>query len=132
MSEWDREKSSARDAYDGPDFEGHWKNMKASVLSEFEEAKAAADDRDGASFRAGVASALDEGENDGEDENGFDDDGEDDSFNPRPHGDWAETIVKVDRTQKVTKGGTIMTYRCLIITGNGKGAGGFGMGKGQR
>jgi len=69
-------------------------------------------------------------DDDGERENGFDEQDEN-HFNTPPHGDWAETIVRVDRTQKVTKGGTIMTHRCLMICGNGKGAGGFGVGKGQ-
>ncbi|GMH95093.1 hypothetical protein TrST_g1572 [Triparma strigata] len=69
-------------------------------------------------------------DDDGERENGFDSSNLN-TFNPEPLGDWAETIVKVDRTQKVTKGGTIMTHRCLMICGNGKGAGGFGVGKGQ-
>ena len=85
-----------------------------------------------ADFRSSVEGSInaDGEEDDEEDESGFEDT-IDDAFNPRPHKDWAETIVKVDRTQKVTKGGTVMTYRCLIITGNGKGAGGYGMGKGQ-
>jgi len=48
----------------------------------------------------------------------------------KPAGDWAELIVKVDRVQKVTKGGVIMSNRCLVTIGNNKGAGGFGMGKG--
>jgi len=52
-------------------------------------------------------------------------------FNPAPRGDWAETIVKVDRVQKVTRGGVIMKYRSLVVAGNNKGAGGYGVGKGE-
>jgi len=45
-------------------------------------------------------------------------------------GKWAETIVKVDRVQKVVRGGTIMKYRALVVVGNLMGAGGFAYGKG--
>ena len=44
-------------------------------------------------------------------------------------GRWAETIVKVDRVQKVVKGGTIVKYRALVAVGNLMGAGGFAYGK---
>lgn len=46
-------------------------------------------------------------------------------------GMWASTIIKVDRVQKVIKGGVIMTYRTLVVVGNGTGAGGYGMGRGK-
>lgn len=46
-------------------------------------------------------------------------------------GKWAETIVSVDRVQKVTTGGVEMTYRTLVVIGNANGAGGFGMGRAQ-
>jgi len=71
-------------------------------------------------------------EEDWEDDGEIKDSGEDDNpFNPAPIGDWGETIVKVDRVQKVTKGGTIVKYRSLVVCGNNKGAGGYGVGKGE-
>jgi len=48
-----------------------------------------------------------------------------------PAGKFAETIVKVDRVQKVVRGGTIMRYRALVVVGNLVGAGGFAFGKGH-
>ena len=48
-----------------------------------------------------------------------------------PEGRWAETIVKIDRVQKVVRGGTIMRYRALVAVGNLMGAGGFAFGKGH-
>jgi hypothetical protein len=33
----------------------------------------------------------------------------------QPHHDWSETVIRVDRVQKVTKGGTILRYRCLVV-----------------
>eukprot|EP00615_Pteridomonas_danica_P008349 CAMPEP_0114358844 /NCGR_PEP_ID=MMETSP0101-20121206/22570_1 /TAXON_ID=38822 ORGANISM="Pteridomonas danica, Strain PT" /NCGR_SAMPLE_ID=MMETSP0101 /ASSEMBLY_ACC=CAM_ASM_000211 /LENGTH=400 /DNA_ID=CAMNT_0001502087 /DNA_START=1 /DNA_END=1203 /DNA_ORIENTATION=+ len=44
-------------------------------------------------------------------------------------GNWIESIVAVDRVQKIIKGGSIMSYRVLVVVGNAKGAGGFGVGK---
>jgi len=44
-------------------------------------------------------------------------------------GKFAETIVKVNRVQKVTHQGVTVSYRALVICGNIKGAGGFGVGK---
>ena len=48
-----------------------------------------------------------------------------------PLGKWAETIVKINRVQKVVRGGTIMRYRALVVVGNLMGAGGFAYGKGR-
>ena len=48
-----------------------------------------------------------------------------------PLGKWAETIVKINRVQKVVRGGTIMRYRALVVVGNLMGAGGFAYGKGH-
>lgn len=45
-------------------------------------------------------------------------------------GDWSETIVRVDRVQKVERGGTIVRYRALVIGGNLNGCAGFGVAKG--
>jgi len=44
-------------------------------------------------------------------------------------GRWAETVVKIDRVQKVVKGGKVMKYRALVVVGNLMGAGGFAYGK---
>jgi len=44
-------------------------------------------------------------------------------------GEWVETIVAVDRVQKIITGGSIMSYRVLVVVGNGNGAGGYGVGK---
>jgi small subunit ribosomal protein S5 len=44
-------------------------------------------------------------------------------------GQWVETIVAVDRVQKIITGGSIMSYRVLVVVGNAMGAGGYGVGK---
>ncbi len=44
-------------------------------------------------------------------------------------GVWAETIVALDMTQKPVRGGSILSYRVLVVIGNGQGAGAFGVGK---
>lgn len=41
----------------------------------------------------------------------------------------AEMVIRVDRVQKVQKGGTRVRYRALVIGGNCKGCAGFGIGK---
>mmetsp|Transcript_5429 Transcript_5429/g.6770 ORF Transcript_5429/g.6770 Transcript_5429/m.6770 type:complete len:402 (-) Transcript_5429:109-1314(-) len=52
-------------------------------------------------------------------------------FDPRRlvYGDWGESVVKIDRVQKVQRGGTMVRYRCLVIGGNARGVAGFGVGK---
>lgn len=45
------------------------------------------------------------------------------------HGEWGEMIVRVDRVQKVQKGGTLVRYRALVVGGNTKGCAGFGVAK---
>lgn len=47
----------------------------------------------------------------------------------KAHGPWSETIVKVDRVQKVQRGGTMVRYRALVIAGNLNGCAGFGVAK---
>ena len=85
-------------------------------------------DAEGSGGRSLSRSSPDEDLGDGE----MQDEGEDaNTFDPPPSGEWAETIVKVDRVQKVTRGGVIMKFRSLIVTGNNKGACGYGVGKGQ-
>lgn len=49
--------------------------------------------------------------------------------NQEAFGPWSECTVKVDRVQKVERGGTTVRYRALVIGGNGNGAAGFGIGK---
>lgn len=44
---------------------------------------------------------------------------------------WSGIILDNDTTQKVMPGNRIMTYRVLVMIGNLRGAGGFGMGKGS-
>jgi small subunit ribosomal protein S5 len=40
-----------------------------------------------------------------------------------------DTIVNVDRVNKVQRGGTMVRYRCLVIGGNTRGCAGYGIGK---
>lgn len=49
--------------------------------------------------------------------------------NQEAFGPWGECTIKVDRVQKVERGGTTVRYRALVIGGNGNGAAGFGIGK---
>jgi len=49
--------------------------------------------------------------------------------NQEAFGPWGECTIKVDRVQKVERGGTTVRYRALVIGGNGNGAAGFGVGK---
>ena len=49
--------------------------------------------------------------------------------NQRAFGQWGETIIRVDRVQKVQRGGTMVRYRCLVVGGNANGCAGFGIGK---
>jgi len=49
--------------------------------------------------------------------------------NQRAFGQWGETIVRVDRVQKVQRGGTMVRYRALVVGGNANGCAGFGIGK---
>lgn len=42
----------------------------------------------------------------------------------------SEVLVRVDRVQKVQRGGTLLRYRALVIGGNTKGVAGFGVAKG--
>lgn len=42
---------------------------------------------------------------------------------------WSEMVVRMDRVQKVERGGTIVRYRTLLVGGNGRGVAGFGVAK---
>mmetsp|Transcript_24345 Transcript_24345/g.40013 ORF Transcript_24345/g.40013 Transcript_24345/m.40013 type:complete len:406 (-) Transcript_24345:801-2018(-) len=44
-------------------------------------------------------------------------------------GYWGIFTVDIKRTTKVTKGGKSFSYSALVVTGNGKGLGGFAIGK---
>lgn len=50
-------------------------------------------------------------------------------YNRKAHGPWSETIIRVDRVQKVQRGGTMVRYRALVIGGNLNGCAGFGVAK---
>ena len=52
-------------------------------------------------------------------------------FGIYPEGQWAKIIVDTDNTQKVVKGGQVLSYRCLVVTGNLNGSAGWGIGKGS-
>jgi len=64
-------------------------------------------------------------------ENPILEDGDDleDDPNRRAYGPWSETVITVDRVQKVTRGGTTVSYRALCIGGNLNGCAGFGSAK---
>eukprot|EP00952_Eustigmatos_sp_NYUAD-ZCMA_P011276 45879-Eustigmatos_ZCMA.PRE.1 len=47
-----------------------------------------------------------------------------------PEGPWSHFLVDTDTTQKIIKGGHVLSYRALIVTGNGRGCAGWGVGKG--
>ena len=49
--------------------------------------------------------------------------------NQKAYGPWSESIISVDRVQKVTRGGTTVRYRALAIGGNLNGCGGYGVPK---
>lgn len=44
---------------------------------------------------------------------------------------WSGLVVNNDTTQKTTPQGRVMTHRVLVMIGNLRGAGGYGMGKGD-
>ncbi len=51
-------------------------------------------------------------------------------FGVYPEGRWVKMLVDTDTTQKIIKGGHILSYRALVVVGNIKGCGGWGIGKG--
>mmetsp|Transcript_23251 Transcript_23251/g.34018 ORF Transcript_23251/g.34018 Transcript_23251/m.34018 type:complete len:362 (-) Transcript_23251:42-1127(-) len=57
------------------------------------------------------------------------DDGINVDHNQIAYGPWSETIVRVDRVQKVQRGGTMVRYRALVVGGNLNGCAGFGVAK---
>jgi len=49
--------------------------------------------------------------------------------NQLAHGDWGEMLIRTDCVSKMWRGGRIATFRALVIGGNTRGCGGFGLGK---
>mmetsp|Transcript_1671 Transcript_1671/g.4320 ORF Transcript_1671/g.4320 Transcript_1671/m.4320 type:complete len:286 (+) Transcript_1671:1557-2414(+) len=49
--------------------------------------------------------------------------------NQLAHGDWGEMLIRTDRVSKMWRGGRVVSFRSLVIGGNLRGCGGFGLGK---
>jgi len=49
--------------------------------------------------------------------------------NQLAHGDWGEMLIRTDRVSKMWRGGRVVSFRALVIGGNLRGCGGFGIGK---
>ncbi|KAG7373140.1 30S ribosomal protein S5 [Nitzschia inconspicua] len=49
--------------------------------------------------------------------------------NQLAHGEWGEMLIRTDRVCKMWRGGRIESYRALVVGGNLRGCGGFGVGK---
>jgi len=49
--------------------------------------------------------------------------------NQLAHGDWGEMLIRTDRVSKMWRGGRVVSFRALVIGGNLRGCGGFGLGK---
>mmetsp|Transcript_3608 Transcript_3608/g.6783 ORF Transcript_3608/g.6783 Transcript_3608/m.6783 type:complete len:392 (+) Transcript_3608:3-1178(+) len=49
--------------------------------------------------------------------------------NQLAHGPWGEMLIRTDRVCKMWRGGRIESYRALVVGGNLRGCGGFGVGK---
>src|SRR5260221_7267858 len=47
----------------------------------------------------------------------------------RIESDWEEKIIQVRRVTKVVKGGKKLSFRAVVVVGNGKGQVGIGVGK---
>ncbi len=48
---------------------------------------------------------------------------------PREQSEWEEKIIQVRRVTKVVKGGKKLSFRAVVVVGNGKGQVGVGIGK---
>jgi len=66
-----------------------------------------------------------------EGEDGVEEDQEEDEKSLVAGCPWRDMIVDISRVQKVTRSGTIVTYRALVVGGNARGVAGFGVGKGS-
>ena len=62
-----------------------------------------------------------------------DDDDPDSRFDPNQHahGVWSEYLVGVYRGNHNWRGGRLLSYRAMVVGGNGNGCAGFGVGKGR-
>jgi len=49
--------------------------------------------------------------------------------NQLAHGEWGEMLIRTDRVSKMWRGGRVVSFRALVIGGNTRGCGGFGLGK---
>jgi len=49
--------------------------------------------------------------------------------NQLAHGDWGEMLIRTDRVSKMWRGGRLVSFRALVVGGNLRGCGGFGLGK---
>ena len=47
----------------------------------------------------------------------------------KPTSDLKDTVVHINRVTKVVKGGKNLSFRALVVVGDGSGVGGFGIGK---
>ncbi|KAM3575568.1 hypothetical protein VYU27_002560 [Nannochloropsis oceanica] len=77
-------------------------------------------------------SPEDEKEEEEEEEEDEDEGRDKESVNPfgiYPEGKWVKMLVDTDTTQKIIKGGHILSYRALVVVGNLNGCGGYGVGK---
>lgn len=52
-------------------------------------------------------------------------------FREEPEGSWVKMIIDQDTVQTTLPGGRVMSYRMLVVVGNLRGAGGWGVGKGD-
>jgi len=53
----------------------------------------------------------------------------DDSNLAKPVSEWRERVVQIRRVTKVVKGGKKLSFRAVVVVGNGKGLVGMGIGK---
>ena len=51
------------------------------------------------------------------------------AFKTKSENSWLERVVTITRVTKVVKGGKKMSFRAIIVIGNGKGRVGVGVGK---
>ena len=47
----------------------------------------------------------------------------------KPQSEYIEKVVHLNRVSKTVKGGRVMKFSALMVVGDGKGKGGFGLGK---